>query len=284
MVELVVLGGGRDPRGCPAGSAYVLSAGNHSYLLDCGETCAGRLAQNGIELLSIRTVFLTHMHYDHMAGLFGLLFGIWAYCRREEEVPAAIRDWSVWGNLPDSALPDQFTVAAPEEGVAALQAFLPATYVSPEVWRFPLHFHPIHAGPFYADDVLQVTAYPNSHLSSQPTNHILVAQHPSARMESFSFLFELDGLRLAYSGDLGLCGQAGIEEFRPLAEVADVVISEVAHVPLESHLDMLASTRTQWIVLVHVHRNLEKALTTALAARGDRRFIWPENGQRIRLG
>jgi ribonuclease BN (tRNA processing enzyme) len=281
MAEIVVLGGGRDPNDCPVGRSYALVAQGTTYLLDCGDGCGALLRRNGIDPLSVRAVFITHMHYDHMAGLFGFLFGVWAYCRREEDVPEAIRQYSSWGRLPESSLPDLLTVAVPEEAVEALESFLPSVYLAQELWRFPLRILPIRSGLFYQDDVIETSAFPTGHLSSQPLNQVLPAKYPRIKLECFGLTLEVEGLRLVYSADLALAGEAGVEEFRPYAQEADVIITEVAHVPPEYHLAMLAETAATKVILVHVHEKLGSRLQTALQAQDDERFILAHNGMRI---
>ena len=121
MTELVVLGGGQDHAGCYSGSSYALVSDDRTYLLDCGEACAGRMGAFGVNPLSVRAVFISHMHYDHMAGLFNFLFGVWATCRTEEDVPIGIRDWASWGRLAEDALPTSLRVAVPEKSVQSLE-------------------------------------------------------------------------------------------------------------------------------------------------------------------
>jgi len=284
MAELVVLGGGYDSHGCSGGNSYALLSGGAAYLLDCGDACGARLGPNGIDPLTVRSVFITHMHYDHMAGLFGFLFSVWGHCRREEDVPSAIRDYSAWGRVAEEDLPESLTVAAPAEAVQSLAQFLPAVYLAPELWRFPLHIAPIRAGRFYRDAQIGVSAHHNGHLSSQPANDILPAKYPWLAMESFGFTVDVDGLKLVYTGDLALTGDAGVEELRPHVQDADVIITEVAHVPLETLMAMLAETPARQIVLVHVHAGYRERLPAYLAAHPDPRFIVAQNGMRIELG
>jgi ribonuclease BN (tRNA processing enzyme) len=283
MTELVILGGGKDPAGCYAGSCFALVGSQGAYLLDCGEAAPGRMAACGVNQLSVRAVFITHMHYDHMAGLFNFLFGVWAYCRREDEVPPAIRPWSNWGRLHDEQLPKLLEVAVPQEGLQALSEFLVAMYLAPELWRFPMRLLPIRPGPFYADDWLRVAATPTSHLSSQPANQRIRLRYPWLGLECNSLICEFEGRRLVYSADLGLDGDASTDEFRPATAGADVIISEVAHVNAEYHLDMLAQTQARQIILVHVHKNLGERVDELLRRRNDRRFIRAQNGMRIAL-
>jgi ribonuclease Z len=279
--ELVILGGGPDAAGCYAGSSYALVSDGRTYLLDCGEGAAGRMAAFGVNPLSVRAAFITHMHYDHMAGLFNLLFSVWATCRREEDVPIGIRDWASWGRLADDALPTSLRVAVPQGAVQSLEQFLPAMYLARELWRFDFGILPIHPGLFYEDDRLRVSASPTSHLSSQPANRRVLARYPWLTLESYSLRVEMDGLRLVYSGDLALETPGGADELRPVAQDADIIISEVAHVQPELLLEMLAQTQAQRIILVHIHKNLRARVETLVAQRGDSRFVCAQNGMRL---
>jgi len=279
--ELVILGGGPDAAGCYAGSSYALVSDERTYLLDCGEGAAGRMAAFGVNPLSVRAAFISHMHFDHMAGLFNFLFGVWATCRREEEVPIGIRDWASWGRLAEDALPTSLRVAVPQGAVQSLEQFLPIMYLARELWRFDFGILPIHAGHFYADDRLRVSASPNGHLSSQPANRRILARYPWLTLESYSLRVEMDGLRLAYSGDLALETPGGTDELRPVVQDADIIISEVAHVLPEPHLEMLAQTNARRIILVHIHKNLRARVEALVAQRGDSRFVCAQNGMRL---
>ena len=54
-------------------SAQVLSVRGRSFLIDCGEGVQTRLQESRISLLKIESVFISHIHGDHVFGLFGLL-------------------------------------------------------------------------------------------------------------------------------------------------------------------------------------------------------------------
>ena len=54
-------------------SAHVLEVHGRSFLVDCGEGVQSRLMQYGISPLKIDSVFISHIHGDHVFGLFGLL-------------------------------------------------------------------------------------------------------------------------------------------------------------------------------------------------------------------
>lgn len=72
--ELKILGSasatpvlGRHP------TAQVLTAGPAQYLLDCGEGTQWRLLEERVRHQRLRAVFISHLHGDHVFGLFGLL-------------------------------------------------------------------------------------------------------------------------------------------------------------------------------------------------------------------
>ncbi len=54
-------------------SAHALNVHEQIFLVDCGEGTQLQLKRYGINLLKINAVFITHLHGDHLYGIFGLL-------------------------------------------------------------------------------------------------------------------------------------------------------------------------------------------------------------------
>ena len=54
-------------------SAHVLDVHGRSFLIDCGEGVQGQLKRYGISLMKLDSIFISHIHGDHLFGLFGLL-------------------------------------------------------------------------------------------------------------------------------------------------------------------------------------------------------------------
>lgn len=54
-------------------SAHALNVHEQFYLVDCGESAQRQLMKYGINPMKINVVFITHLHGDHLFGLFPLL-------------------------------------------------------------------------------------------------------------------------------------------------------------------------------------------------------------------
>ena len=54
-------------------SAHVLNVHGRLFLIDCGEGCQIQLRRYGISILKIDHIFLSHLHGDHLFGIYGLL-------------------------------------------------------------------------------------------------------------------------------------------------------------------------------------------------------------------
>ena len=54
-------------------SAHVVTVHNHRFLVDCGEGCQMSLQQCKVAFSWIDNILLSHLHGDHLFGIFGLL-------------------------------------------------------------------------------------------------------------------------------------------------------------------------------------------------------------------
>ena len=74
MIELTILG---TTAGAPTKerghSATAVKHNGKAYLFDCGENTQRQAKIAGISLLKIKSIFITHWHADHFAGLIGLI-------------------------------------------------------------------------------------------------------------------------------------------------------------------------------------------------------------------
>jgi ribonuclease Z len=72
--KVTILGSGSAlPMAGKHHSAHALNVHEQFYLVDCGEGSQSRMVEYGINPLRLNAVFITHLHGDHVYGLFPLL-------------------------------------------------------------------------------------------------------------------------------------------------------------------------------------------------------------------
>lgn len=93
MFEIVFLGTSASApsihRGLPA---QVILAGEHRFLIDCGEGTQRQILRSGIGFKRLNRILLTHAHLDHILGLGGLVS---TFARWEE-----IESLEIFGGRP----------------------------------------------------------------------------------------------------------------------------------------------------------------------------------------
>ncbi len=202
--EWITLGtqSGPTPRPTKSQPANLLHYADQFILVDAGDGAAEQLSKAGVRLAAVRTVFISHLHFDHTSGLFAIL-GL----RYQLSNPPI----TVYGPLGTKKL-----VAGL---VAAMQPFvdlgsgqmrggkmLPADYV--QVVEIP-------EGGTVQVGAAKVTAVRNSHYSFPEDS-------PNYKYPSYSYRFDLPDRAIVYTGDTG--PSAAVER---LAAHADLLVSEV---------------------------------------------------------
>ena len=90
MFDLVFLGTSASAPSVHRGlSSLAVLAGEHRYMVDCGEGTQRQILTSGIGFKRMNNILLTHGHLDHILGLGGLVstFASWE----------DIHDLNIWG-------------------------------------------------------------------------------------------------------------------------------------------------------------------------------------------
>jgi ribonuclease BN (tRNA processing enzyme) len=172
------------------------------YLVDSGDGAAEQLAKAGLSLQAVRAVFISHLHFDHTGGLFGVL-GL----RQQTNTRAKLTIYGPPG-----------TKETVNGLLAALQPGGVSGYGVPGEQFVPLDVETIELrdGARVTLDGFTVTAAENTHYSFPRGSDM------DRRFDSLSFRFDFPGRSIVYTGDTGPS-----DAVTALAKGADLLVSEL---------------------------------------------------------
>ena len=183
--RLITLGTAAGPslRRERAQSSNVLTVNGTHYVVDAGDGAARRIAEAGIDLREIGTIFITHHHDDHTAGLGTLMSMAWdrqrtkpihvyGPPRTEELVKAAVQYFSISAEI---------RIADGGRTVPIAEIFFG---------------HDVGLGDIYQDANIKVTAVENSHFAFH--KGLAAGKH-----KSYSYRFETPDRVIVFTGDTG---------------------------------------------------------------------------------
>ena len=204
-------------------SAYLYEFGAARLLVDCGEPATQTLLRAGTRLEDLHAVLVSHLHFDHVGGLFTLLQGLWL-SRRQRPL----------------------TVYLPRAGVAPVRALMDAAHLFRAVpARFELRFEPLQGGQPFPVGPVMVTPLPNRHLIPSPAAARARGAPPT---EAFSFLLEDRARRVGHSADLG-----DVDDLAALVqEPLDLLVCELAHLDPTALFARLCGHPIRRVALVHL--------------------------------
>lgn len=217
-MKLIFLGTGHGvpetDRHC---SSALLCVGGQNYMIDAGAPVADLLIRHGIPYGTLRAVFITHRHADHVLGLTHLL------------------NLSSW-KFTDT----DYDVYLPEQGIAdAMRALLLATEAKFHDDR--LRMHAYAAGQVFEDENIRVTAIPTNHMNGSYPSYAFVIDAKSG---------EDAGKRIVFTGDLHHTDAA---DFPAPAkeEASDAVVSELVHFGIPAAMGHWSACRTRQLFVTH---------------------------------
>ena len=201
--RLITLGtvAGPPPRANRAQFSNLLVVNGTLYVVDAGDGVTRRIAQAGFNVRDVGTVFLTHHHDDHTAGLGTLMSAAWDNQR--------IKPINVYGppkteDLVRAAV-QYFSISA-EIRIADGGRTIPIDQL--------FFGHDVSPGVVYQDVNIKVTAIENTHFAFH--------KGPAAgKHKSYSYRFDTPNRVIVFTSDTGPFD--GLAEF---AKDADVLVAE----------------------------------------------------------
>ena len=189
--EVTLLGtGGPTPDLERAQPAAVVRCGDELTLVDCGDAAMTQLVRAGFDPARVTTLLFTHLHWDHVLGYPGFVWGSWSLQRRTLHVvgPPGTRA------LHDHLLREPFGPQA--QWAQSIVGWDPAGWEAIDVEEVG-HGHTLTLGGARV--------------------RFGTVVHPP--MESYGIRFEYDGRSLVLSGDTARC-----TELVELSAGANVVV------------------------------------------------------------
>lgn len=204
VVQLITLGtiAGPPPTVDRTQNSQLLLVGDSAYLIDAGVNVTRRIAQAGLSLKKVKTLFITHAHGDHTHGMPALLSTQWYYGANSmaiygppgtRELTAAVIDFIDI----DTRIRQEDEASDPVD----LRQLFKATDVG--------------TGVFFTDDKVKVSAVENSHFQFPPGSPL------ASRYKSYSYRFDTPGGSIVFTGDTG-----PDDDLTRLAQGADVLVAE----------------------------------------------------------
>jgi len=221
--RLITLGtvAGPPPRPHRAQSSNLLIVNGTLYVIDAGDGATRRIAQAGFNVRDVGTIFITHHHDDHTAGVGTLMSVAWDSQRTK---PINVYGPPKTEDLVKAAV-QYFTISA-DIRIADGGRTIPIGQL--------FFGHDVGTGVIYKDANITVTAIENPHFDFQKVS-------ASARQKSYSYRFDTPGRVIVFTGDTGPT-DALIE----LAKGADLLVSEANSIE-ERMQDLVRSG--QWLLL-----------------------------------
>ena len=201
-MKVIVLGtGGPRPDPRRMASTVLIRLGAENILFDAGRGVMVQMVRAGVPLGSLRHVFLTHHHFDHIGDLYDVMLNSWLAGRREA-----------------------LEIRGPQETERLVRVLQTEVYDKDIAWRdqgeptfggwAPVLAQDIGAGPVLDTGHWRVSAEVVSH-----GDGLDLSAQLRARWTCLGYRFEAEGKVVAISGDTVPC--PGLAR---LADGADILV------------------------------------------------------------
>lgn len=188
--------------------AHVLTVGDQSILIDCGEGALGQLTRAGIAYRDIHAVVLSHHHFDHIGSLFALL-GLNMMTQRSQplRIFGPTGTAQIVGSLINACdVPNEIGFGVPGQKLPHARDFVEVQEINP--------------GDRVEIGAVTLTCCENTHYRGED-------KHGTGWYLSLSLRFDTPDRSVLFTGDTGPC-----KRVETLAEGVDLFVGELMDVEL----------------------------------------------------
>ena len=227
-------------------SSYMLEIGENIYIFDAGAPVADLLLRKDKPLTSVKALFNSHFHGDHIYGGLQLIsLCNWYYKTAETEVylphPEFVKFFSDILEATDGEISPRIKINSFAEGV------------------------------IFDDGIIKVSAIPTMHNYNEKYGK-----------NAYAFLIEAEGKSILFTGDMS--SDLASNDFPQIAyeRHIDMIVSECAHFPVSKLEECMAKVNTDIFAVSHIHPVAEKIpQLEALAGKYDFELLIVEDDDEV---
>ncbi len=235
MAKLTFLGtcSGTEPFDGMHHTSFIIEVNGNVYWFDAGESCSRNAFLNGVDMLAVKSIFISHPHVDHIGGLFNLILlmrqQIWRQGKELEDGKVRLFSpckalWEHMKPLIDTADANLFKVMSVENGI-------------------------ISDSVIFENEDIKVSAIHNEHMEIPE----------DGEWKSYSFLIEVNGRKIVYSGDI-----KRLSELAPLiGDGCDILICESGHHKVTDIIEYAEKSNAAHLIFNHHGREIIYDRTSA---------------------
>lgn len=207
-------------------SSFAIKVDNNYYWFDAGENCSRTATEMGVELLKIKSIFISHTHIDHVGGLANLIWSI-----KKLNIMG-------YGMPPEGKVP----VYTPNmESFKSTMELLRHSEGSLS-WNIGVEANKVSDGLIYSDDKMKVHAIHNRHILDTLDGEPL----------SYSYIMYVADKKVVYSGDVRKLSE--LEAC--IGDGCDVLICETGHHKVADVLQFAKDHNVGTLLFTHNGREI----------------------------
>lgn len=237
-------------------ASFILQIDSKLYQFDAGEGFSSSALKHKIKYNDIEKIFISHLHPDHIAGLF-LELQLMYLSKRIKSLD----------------------IYVPPEALNELEKAIDLFYLFKEKFPFRFRFKPFKSNPVYRNTHFSLHAYRNLHLNDN--KQIIKKYRKPNKMQSYSFIIKLKDKRILYSGDI-----KNENDIAGLLDNVHTPIVEGFHIDFEALFTVCADNNVKRLVITHLDEKLfDNPMSLFKIAKkvGLKKLLIARDGMQLRL-